>query len=136
MRNWIFGGTGGASVATDLGLLALRVVAGLGMALGHGIKKLPPPEGFVKGVTGMGMPAFLAWGATFAEFGGGLLLVIGLFTRPAAFLWIVTMSVALFGVHWKDPFAKQELALLYGCIGLLFLLAGPGRFAVDRLIKK
>ncbi len=135
MKNWIFGGMGGASAATDLGLLVLRVVAGLGMALGHGIKKLPPPEGLVKGVTAMGMPGFMAWGATFAEFGGGLLLVIGLFTRPSALLWVITMSVALFGVHLRDPFAKQELALLYGCVGLLFLLAGPGRFSVDRLIK-
>ncbi|MCW5963422.1 MAG: DoxX family protein [Bryobacterales bacterium] len=136
MKNWILGGTGGASATSDLGLLVLRVVAGLSMALGHGIKKLPPPEAFVKGVTGMGMPSFMAWGATVAEFGGGLLLVIGLFTRPAAFLWIVTMSVALLGVHAKDPFARQELALLYLSMGILFLLAGPGRFAVDRLIRK
>jgi putative oxidoreductase len=131
----MFGGAGGASTATDLGLLVLRVAAGLGMALGHGIKKLPPTEGFVKGVTAMGMPGFLAWGATLAEFGGGLLLVIGLFTRPSALLWVITMAVAYFGVHLRDPFAKQELSLIYGCIGVLFLLAGPGRFSVDRLIK-
>lgn len=136
MKNWLFGGMGGANAAADAGLLVLRVVAGLSMALGHGIKKLPPPEGFVKGVTAMGMPGFMAWGATFAEFAGGLLLAIGLFTRPSALLWIITMSVAFFGVHRNDPFAKQELSLLYGCMGILFLLAGPGRFAVDRLIKK
>jgi len=136
MKNWIFGGSGSASVAGDLGLMVLRVAAGLSMAFAHGIKKLPPAEGFVKGVTGMGMPAFMAWGATLAEFGGGLLIAIGLFTRPAAAHWAITMSVALVGVHRNDPFAKQELALLYLSMALLFLLAGPGRFAVDRLIRR
>jgi putative oxidoreductase len=136
MRNWIFGGAGGASVSADLGLLVLRIVAGLGMALGHGIKKLPPPDGLMRAVDSMGMPGIMAWGATVAEFGGGLLIVIGLFTRPAALLWTITMSVALIGVHRNDPFARQELALLYLCIGLLLLLTGPGRFAVDRLIRK
>ncbi len=136
MKNWLFGGMGGASAATDLGLLVLRVAAGLSMSLGHGIKKLPPPDRFVDGVTAMGLPGILAWGATFAEFGGGLLLAIGLFTRPSALLWVITMSVAFFGVHLNDPFAKQELALLYGCMGVLFLLAGAGRFSVDRLVRK
>lgn len=136
MKNWVFGGAGGASAAADLGLLILRVMAGLGMALGHGIKKVPPSAEFVSHVASIGVPGFLAWGAMIAEFGGGLLIVIGLFTRPAALLWVCTMTVAFFGVHRNDPFARQELALLYGCMGLLFLLAGPGRFAVDRLIRK
>lgn len=136
MKNWIFGGMGGANAVGDFGLLVLRVAAGLSMAFGHGIKKLPPPQQFVDGVTKMGMPAIMAWGATVAEFGGGLLIAIGLFTRPAAALWMITMGVALVGVHRNDPFARMELALLYLAMGLLFFLAGPGRFAVDRLIRK
>lgn len=136
MRKYFFGGAGGASAAVDAGLLAMRLIAGLGIAFGHGILKLPPSEGFVKGVVGMGMPAFMAWGATFAELGGGILLALGLFTRPSAALILFTMCVALFGVHAQQPFAKQELALLYGSIALLFVLAGSGRFGVDALIRK
>jgi putative oxidoreductase len=136
MRKFVFGGAGGASAAVDFGLMALRVFAGLAMAFGHGIKKLPPPDGFVKGVVGMGMPAFMAWGATFAELGCGILLALGLFTRPAATLILITMSVAFFGVHRNDPFGRQELALLYGFISLFFVLAGSGRFGVDQLIRK
>ncbi len=136
MKQLLFGGAGGASAATDLGLLVMRLVAGLGIAFGHGIMKLPPSEGFVKGVVGMGMPAFMAWGATFAELGGGILLALGLFTRPAAALILFTMCVALFGVHAQQPFARQELALLYGIIALLFVLGGSGRFGVDSLIRK
>lgn len=82
------------------------------------------------------MPAFMAWGATFAELGCGILLALGLFTRPAATLILFTMGVAFFGVHLNDPFGRQELALLYGFIALLFLLAGSGRFGVDTLIRK
>lgn len=136
MRKYFFGGAGGASAAVDLGLLAMRLIAGLGIAFGHGILKLPPSEGFVKGVVGMGMPAFMAWGATFAELGGGILLALGLFTRPSATLILFTMCVALFGVHAQQPFARQELALLYASIALLFVLAGSGRFGVDALIRK
>ncbi len=136
MKKWIFGGSGGASFAADLGLCALRVLAGLGLAFGHGIKKLPPPDGFVKSVAGMGMPGFMAWGATFAELGCGILLALGLFTRPAATLILITMGVAFFGVHLRQPFGRQELALLYGFIAFLFFLAGPGRLSVDHLIKK
>lgn len=136
MRNFLFGGAGTASTIGDLGLLVLRVVAGLSMALGHGIKKLPPPEGLMKGVAAMGLPSFMAWAAAFAEFGGGLLIVIGLLIRPSGLLWVCTMTVALIGVHRNDPFAKQELALLYFCIGLFLLLNGSGRFSVDRMIRK
>jgi putative oxidoreductase len=136
MKKWIFGGTGGASAGVDFGLMALRVFAGLAMAFGHGIKKLPPSDGFIKGVVGMGMPGFMAWGATFAELACGILLALGLFTRPAATLILITMGVAFFGVHFKDPFGRQELALLYGFIALLFVFAGSGRFGVDQLIRK
>ncbi|MCC7342464.1 MAG: DoxX family protein [Bryobacterales bacterium] len=136
MTKHLFGGAGGASAGADLGFLAMRLVAGLGIAFGHGILKLPPSEGFVKGVVGMGMPAFMAWGATFAELGGGILLVLGLFTRPAAALILFTMCVALFGVHAAQPFARQELALLYGVIALFFVLSGAGRFSIDSMIRK
>lgn len=136
MRKFIFGGSGGATATVDFGLLALRVLAGLGLAFGHGITKLPPPDGFVKAVVGMGMPAFMAWGATFAELGCGILLALGLFTRPAATLILFTMCVAFFGVHFKQSFGKQELSLLYGMTALLFVIAGSGRFGIDSLIRK
>lgn len=136
MKNFIFGGAGGASAATDLGLLLLRVLAGFGLAFSHGLGKFPPSDGFIKAVSGMGMPGFMAWGATFAELGCGILLALGLFTRPATVFILFTMGVAVYGVHWNDPFGRKELALLYGVTAILFLLAGAGRFSIDRLIKK
>lgn len=119
----------------DWGLLVLRVFAGLALALAHGIGKIPPSAGFVEGVAGMGFPAPLAfaWAAGLAESAGGLLLALGLFTRPAAFFILVNMLVASFLMQAGDPFLERELALLYAFVALFYMLAGPGRLSVDRL---
>lgn len=118
---------------TDLGLLLLRLFAGPALALTHGINKLPPSDRFVAGVVEMGFPApmFFAWAAGIAEFGGGLLLALGLLTRPAAFLILVTMLVAAFIRQAGDPFAEREAAMLYAAVAVLYLVAGPGRFSLD-----
>lgn len=122
---------------TDLGLLLLRV-AGFFMAFGHGLGKTPPSEGMINGVGEMGFPVpiFFAWMAALAEFGGGLLIGIGLFTRPAALLWIVTMSTAAFIRHAEDPFGTKEKALLYLVIGACLLFTGAGKYSLGRVILK
>ena len=126
-------GPGGANRAADLGLLVLRLYFGLGLALGHGINKLPPSERFVAGVAEMGFPApvFFAWASTFAELGGGILLALGLFTRPAAALITVNMIVATFIRQAGDPFDERELAAAYLAAALALLLIGSGRYALD-----
>ena len=123
----------GARGRADLAMLLLRLVAGLALALAHGINKLPPTERFVAGVVEMGFPAptFFAWAAGLAEFAGGLLLALGLFTRPAAFFIVCTMAVATFIRQAGDPFAEREAAVLHGAIALFFLLVGPGRLSLD-----
>jgi putative oxidoreductase len=70
------------------------------------------------------------------ELVGGLLLLIGLFTRPVAFILSGEMAVAYFGFHafqnvWPI-LNKGELAALYCFVFLFFAVAGPGKFAVDR----
>jgi putative oxidoreductase len=123
----------GARGRGDLALLALRVIAGLALALAHGINKLPPTERFVAGVAEMGFPApmLFAWAAGLAEFAGGLLLALGLFTRPAAFFIAFTMAVATFVRQAGDPFTEREAAVLHGAIALFFLVVGPGRLSLD-----
>ena len=102
-----------SKVQTDIGLLVLRLGAGLFMAFGHGFGKIPPSDGFIGGVEKLGlpMPIFFAWMAAFSEFLGGLLIALGLFTRPAAFFWICTMGTAAFIRHADDPFSAKEKAL-------------------------
>lgn len=119
--------------ATSAGLLVLRVFAGLSLALAHGFGKVPPSEGFVAGVAEMGFLAapLFAWAAALAESVGGVLLALGLFTRPAAFFILANMLVASFVMQAGDPFLERELSLLYGAVAVLFLLAGSGRFGID-----
>lgn len=122
----------------DVALAILRVFIGLTMAFSHGLGKLPPNEMLIGGVSGMGFPApeLFAWLAALAEFAGGLLLAAGLLTRPAALTVIITMLVAVFGVHAADSFQQKEMALLYLFIALFFLLHGAGRWSLDHFITK
>jgi putative oxidoreductase len=122
-----------ASRTTDFGLLVLRLFTGLALAFGHGINKLPPSERFLAGVVEMGFPAplFFAWASGLAEFGGGLLLALGLLTRPAALLVAINMFVAAFIRQAGDPFKEVELAYLFLAVAVLYAVAGPGRLSLD-----
>ncbi|MBL7997671.1 MAG: DoxX family protein [Candidatus Kapabacteria bacterium] len=114
-----------------LAYAAIRVWVGA-MMFYHGFVKIEVFDKFVENVTlKQGMPEFLAYAAFGAELIGGALLVIGLFTRPAAFLIAVTMAVAAFKIHAVDPWQKKEFALAYLIPALGFLLAGGGLYSID-----
>lgn len=137
-KDFLFGGSIESSPLADVGLLVLRFAAGFALALQHGYGKLLDPNSFItKAVVPMGLPAptIFGWLAIFAEFFGGILLALGLLTRPAAFLILGMMVTALVGVHAADPFGKQELAVLYGLIAVAFLLKGAGRYGFDALLR-
>ncbi|HZU04564.1 MAG TPA: DoxX family protein [Chloroflexota bacterium] len=145
----------------DLGLLLLRLVVG-GLFVVHGYPKLFGGPGksihpalrrhlgpgfeaamerggianFRNAVerTGVPLPGVMAWVAALAEFGGGILLILGWHTRLAALALCGDMSVAISRVHWKTGLMGQggyelALALLGGLLALLF--AGPGAFSID-----
>jgi putative oxidoreductase len=129
---------GPAPPTRDAGLLVLRVGAGLGMALAHGLGKLPPSDGFVDATAALGfpLPVVFAWLAALAEFGGGLLVALGLATRPAAAFAAFTMAVAFFGAHAGDPFGDREMAFLYGIVFVALALTGAGRFSADAALAR
>jgi putative oxidoreductase len=125
------GGRGG------VGLLALRIVAGLGFMF-HGWGKIQDPMGWMG--PDSGIPGFFQALAAISEFGGGLAWILGALMPLASFGLLCTMAVA---VHYHavikgDPFVgfegSYEPALIYLCIALLFLLQGPGQYSVDALI--
>ena len=123
---------------TDVGLLLLRLFAGIALALGHGLGKFPPSPRFISGVGELGfpIPLLFAWAAAVAELLGGFLLALGLLTRPSSLLILFTMATAAILRHGADPFSGKEKALLYGFVALLFLIAGPGRYSIDRLLAR
>ena len=128
----------GADADANVGLLVLRVFIG-GALLTHGWGKMfGGLEQFAGFVASLGVPApsVMAFLAAFAESFGAILLAIGLLTRPAAFLIVATMAVAVFGAHKGAAFSVQEAAWLYLVPALFFLLKGAGQWSLDRLVSK
>jgi putative oxidoreductase len=74
------------------------------------------------------------------EFFGGLLLILGLFTRPVAFILSGMMAVAYFQVHAPGGFwplqNRGELAVLYCFVFLFLAVAGGGEWSLDRLLRR
>lgn len=74
-----------------------------------------------------------------AEFFGGLALLIGLLTRPAAFVVAFTMLIAIFSVHISHGlFASNggyEYALSLFVVAIAILIQGAGRFSIDKMIQ-
>ena len=74
------------------------------------------------------------------ELVGGVLLLVGLFTRPVAFILSGTMAVAYFMSHAPQGFwpivNRGELAVVYCWIFLYFAAAGGGPWSLDALLKR
>lgn len=122
----------------NLGLLLLRLTAGLTMLFGHGLSKLERfPELSQRFADPLGIGSFasltLALGA---EVVAAFFLAVGLFTRFASIPLLFTMLMAFFVIHGDDPFSTQEKALLFGSSYLILLITGPGKFSLDTLVSK
>jgi putative oxidoreductase len=127
------------ALTRDVALLVLRALFGSSLALTHGLAKLENTSKFLDGLVkrGFPLPVFFGWSAILSEFLGGLLIALGLFTRPAATFVLITLTVAAVDIHSGDPFAKRELALSYAVVALSLLIGGAGRFSLDqRLFPK
>ncbi len=118
-------------------LSVLRFVAGL-TYMSHGVAKLlkyPPLPAFAK------LDLFSLIGlAGCLELIGGALLIVGLFTRPVAFLLSGEMAIGYFMVHAPKSFHPLlnggEAAILYCFVFLYLAAAGGGPWSVDAALKK
>jgi putative oxidoreductase len=118
-------------------LSVLRIITGF-LFIEHGMQKIfnyPPSDKpmHFELMTVMGFSGVL-------EFVGGALILVGLFTRVAAFILSGEMAVAYFMVHAKGDFwpiiNKGEIAVLYCFVFLYLVFAGPGPLSLDGLIRK
>jgi len=116
----------------------LRLVAGFTFSL-HGMQKL---LGLFGGITGKGgtVPfGSLFWVAGVLETVGGILILLGLFTSPVAFILCGEMAVAYFKAHYPHGFLPNvnhgELAVLYCFIFLYLFSSGAGPLSLDALVR-
>jgi putative oxidoreductase len=117
----------------------LRIVVGL-LFMQHGAQKLFGMFGGMGGEGGTAKFPDLMFVAGVLEFFGGLLIVIGLFTRPVALLLAIQMLVAYFKAHAPQgpiPLLNHgELALMYFIVFLYLAAAGPGPWSADHAMRK
>jgi putative oxidoreductase len=118
-------------------LSVLRIITAF-LFIAHGAQKL---FGFLAPDTWKAAPTFSRiWVAGALEFVGGLLLLVGLFTRPVAFILSGLMAVAYFMAHAPQGFwplqNKGELAVLYSFVFLYLAVAGGGEWSLDRLLGR
>ena len=131
-------------MALNISLLILRVVVGL-FLMGHGAQKLfgwfggkgfTATIGLLKSL-GFKPAGFWALLGVLGEFGGGLLLVLGLLTPLGALGVFASMLMAVLKFHWSKGFwaAKggYEYPLILAILGFVLGLMGPGSYSLDAL---
>lgn len=119
-----------------LGLLVLRLALGAVM-IAHGASKVfGGIHHHVELVRSLHIPGWAAYLSAAAEFGGGILLVLGLLTRFAALCVCINMLVAIFGVHLKNGFTGQgnyQFPLALAAIAFSLIFTGAGPISIDWL---
>src|SRR3954470_320776 len=117
---------------------ALRVTAGL-MILPHGYQKLTAGIAAVAAnvLTRRGIePALpLAYLIVFLETVGGIMVALGLFTRPIAAAIAIEFAVIVFIAHWPNGFfwpSGYEFPLMWGVAFLIIAIRGGGHLSIDR----
>lgn len=85
---------------------------------------------------GFSLPYLMAPLSVAVQFVGGALLAVGFATRAAGLLVAVNFAIAIYMVHWNEPFRAWWPALILVFLGLHFAAAGSGRLGLDGLSGK
>jgi putative oxidoreductase len=150
MKKYLFD-CGTRDATASLGFFALRVLVGLMMLLGHGIPKMKNyqirkdlfyvPDFFPFNLV---TPQISLLSCIAAEVGAAALIIIGLATRPAAFVLGLCMVVAAFGFLNGAPWFvnsatlvdTKELSVMYLIAMIAMILGGAGKYSFDAWIYK
>lgn len=124
-----------------LALLVMRVALGAVMTA-HGYHKVfGGLHGFAHAVGGMGLPSWLGYVSAFTEFLGGLLLIVGFFTRPAAAAACIDLCVAIWKVHLHSGLLGApdrpgyEFPMASAAIAFALVFFGAGPIALDHVLR-
>lgn len=132
------------AISLSLGLLILRLVAGLTLAV-HGTQKLfgwfggPGLTGLTQGFEKQGFKPVWLWASLVivGELGGGISLALGFLTPLGAAGIFGAMFMAMFKVHWKNGFIVSkggyEYTLVLMAVSIAIGLMGPGSYSLDAL---
>lgn len=127
----------------DVGVLLLRLAFGFQLVKVSYLNALFPAEnipGFINYLTTLGFPfpTIGAYLASYTEFLGGILLLLGLWTRWAAIFLIINFSVAFGMAHMavNDTYQNTFPSLNLLAVSIFLLLNGPGRFSIDERLTK
>jgi putative oxidoreductase len=124
-----------------LGAFVMRVALGTIMVT-HGYTKIIPKDAlynFSHMVMRMHLPLWLGYVAAFTEFFGGMLLIVGLLTRVAAFMTAIDMAVAIIKVHLHGGLlGPNSFALPWALlsIALMLVFTGSGWLGLDDFVGR
>ncbi len=117
----------------------LRVTAGV-LLVTHGMMKIVNPFGAVGMVESLGFYPGVFWSPLLAatEFFGGILVAIGLFTRPASFAAMIVLLVTVYfhGIVRAEGLAGAEKSILWSAVFLFFAIRGGNRHSVDARLSR
>ncbi len=119
-----------------LALLVLRLALGVVM-VAHGYQKVLAGFSHVQGnVAHLGLPGWLAYPLIATEFGGGMLMIVGLLTRFVGIAMLIDMSVAIWKIHLKNGLTGEggyEFPMALAAIAFTLIFFGAGPIALDHI---
>ena len=122
---------------SDLTLFALRAITGAFLVheTWDNVSSAARMGEFVQFLDQFGFPApaLMAPLSVAVQFGCGILLILGLFTRISGLLIAANFVVAVLMVHFNEPFRGWWPALILVFLGLHFATVGSGRFGLDAM---
>ncbi|HVY76770.1 MAG TPA: DoxX family protein [Puia sp.] len=124
--------------AFNFALLVQRVVTGLMLLVAHGLPKISN----FRSMSGNFFDPFQIGHrntlllSIFAEVFCSMFLVLGLFTRIAAFVIVLNLACAVFLYHKGQPLRNMDLAIIYLTSAFTIMWIGPGRVSVDGMMGK
>ena len=124
-----------------LGAMVMRLVLGIIM-VAHGYTKIIPSGAlytFSHTVAHMNLPVWLGYVSAFTEFFGGMLLIVGLLTRLAAFMTAIDMAVAIIKVHLHGGLMGPNsfgFPLALFAISLMLVFSGCGWLGLDDFVGR